>query len=67
MPPTPAVDDAKLHCRASLKQELCMKLGDDGFQAADDLAPTFGVGGDGDYRRDSDDASAQALLDVGGV
>lgn len=34
---------------------------------ADDLAPTVGADGDGDYRRDRDDAPALALFEVGCV
>ncbi len=33
----------------------------------DDLALAVGVGGDSDYRRERDDATALALLEVGGV
>ena len=42
-----------------------------GFRRTDvqpnDLALAIGVGGDGDYRRDRDDAATLALLEVGGV
>ena len=42
-----------------------------GFRRADaeanDLAPTLGVHGDGDYRCDRDDAAAVAHLEIGGV
>jgi len=50
-------------------QELGPKsLGFRGTDAqADDLAPSFGIGGDGDYGRDRHDTAALADFQIGGV
>jgi len=71
--PLVRVRDRQLHALEAAADEILEEARPEGLRLggadvqADDLAPSIGVGGDGDYGRDRDDAPALAHLEVSRV